>query len=710
MKKIALKALTTVSAMALLAGASVVAANTDSQAKKVSVKKVKATTEAGKTAYVAKGKKVKITTTVTVKPNKKGNKKVTYKTSNKKVATVSSKGYIKGVKAGKAKITVVSKKNKKKKAVVKVVVKKAAVKKVKLNSGNFNLAVGSKKSLKATITPKKNVSKKVVWKTSNKKVATVTSKGVVKGIGEGTATITCKATDGSGKKASVKVTVGAGIASVSVDNRNVIHLSLTSAKALNLSDIQVETRSSQVSKRYIGLTVSQIHTSNKKNYDIILEDSIYSDQFLKVTVKSLKINKSVEIFVERNNSSYDASNESVEYITENKDDDSMYSYEPYISNSRSYGALTYSISGLPSGLKAYYSKNKTSVKIAGFFNNIERGTTATLTGVDEKGTTFTKKLVFYVGSDSELVSYSLPARSELTYKKWDSKDPEQNSSGFTSYECSASKFGGVAGGSSSYNYTITVNGKDVDDDDFPSETFAKAGSYTFNIAVTDSKNDKLKTSYSAVVNLVEGVTISGSVKDLAGTAALGTDIYADSRRDSYDRSYYYHADVKSNGTYSLRVVPETYTLSTSCNTNGASDTYSYVSVTTNASYNFTIPAYMVTFNTNIAGAKGYSLNRSIKLLSENGNTVSLSSHYGYYDGNFNLYAYLTPGTYNIISNKKNIAGEITAYKGIDSYTTSEGYTMYNTGEELGEYNIHGGSFTINANNRTATLTADKVTE
>ena len=169
MKKITLKALTTVSAMALLAGASVVATNTDSQAKKVSVKKVKATTEAGKTAYVAKGKKVKITTTVTVKPNKKGNKKVTYKTSNKKVATVSSKGYIKGVKAGKAKITVVSKKNKKKKAVVKVVVKKAAVKKVKLNTGNFNLAVGSKKSLKATITPKKKVSKKVVWKTSNKK-------------------------------------------------------------------------------------------------------------------------------------------------------------------------------------------------------------------------------------------------------------------------------------------------------------------------------------------------------------------------------------------------------------------------------------------------------------------------------------------------------------------------------------------------------------
>ena len=614
------------------------------------------------------------------------------------------------MKAGKAKITVVSKKNKKKKAVVKVVVKKAAVKKVKLNTGNFNLAVGSKKSLKATITPKKKVSKKVVWKTSNKKVATVTSKGVVKGVGEGTATITCKATDGSGKKASVKVTVGAGIASVSVDNGNVIHLSLTSAKALNLSDIQVDTRSSQVSKRYINLSVSQIHTADKKNYDIIMEDSVDAYQFLRVTVKSLKINKTVEIYVEKSNSSYNASNDSVEYITENKDDDSMYSDSPSISNSRSYGKLTYSISGLPSGLKAYYNKNKTSVKIAGFFNNIERGTTATLTGVDEKGATFTKKLVFYVGSDSELVSYSLPTRSELTYKKWDSKDPEQNSSGFTSSDCSASKFGGVAGGSGSYNYTITVNGKDVDDDDFPSETFAKAGSYTFNIAVTDSENDKLKTSYSAVVNLVEGVTISGSVKDLAGTAALGADIYAYSRRDSYDRSYYERANVKSNGTYSLRVVPETYTLSTSCNTNGASDTYSYVSVTTNANYNFTIPAYMVTFNTNIAGAKGYSMYSSVKLLSENGDTVYLSSHYGYYNGNFNLYAYLTPGTYNIISNKKNIAGTVTAYGKIDSYTTSDGCKTYSTGDNLGEYNIHGGSFTVNANNRTATLTADKVTE
>ena len=50
-----------------------------------------------------------------------------------------------------------------------------------------------------------------------KKVATVTSKGVVKGLSEGTAKITASAVDGSKKKASVTVKVGAGIASVSAE-------------------------------------------------------------------------------------------------------------------------------------------------------------------------------------------------------------------------------------------------------------------------------------------------------------------------------------------------------------------------------------------------------------------------------------------------------------------------------------------------------------
>lgn len=56
-----------------------------------------------------------------------------------------------------------------------------------INSKNFVLSAGGTKKLTAKVTPKKNVYKKVAWTSSNKKVATVTSKGVVKGLSEGTA-------------------------------------------------------------------------------------------------------------------------------------------------------------------------------------------------------------------------------------------------------------------------------------------------------------------------------------------------------------------------------------------------------------------------------------------------------------------------------------------------------------------------------------------
>lgn len=75
----------------------------DAQAKKASVKKVTASAPSGKNVYVAKGKKVKITTTVKVKPNKKANKKVTYKSANKKDCYGISQRCCKGCKSGKNK-------------------------------------------------------------------------------------------------------------------------------------------------------------------------------------------------------------------------------------------------------------------------------------------------------------------------------------------------------------------------------------------------------------------------------------------------------------------------------------------------------------------------------------------------------------------------------------------------------------------------------
>lgn len=137
----------------------------------------------------------------------KGDKIRSAKSSNSKVAKVSVKNgklTIKGMKAGKATVTVTSAKGAK--ATVKVTVqkKKVTLKKLQaLTSRKVTLKKGKKTTLKVANSPI-TAKASVKWKTSNKKVASVTSKGVVKGLKKGSATITAY----SGKvKMTFKVTV-----------------------------------------------------------------------------------------------------------------------------------------------------------------------------------------------------------------------------------------------------------------------------------------------------------------------------------------------------------------------------------------------------------------------------------------------------------------------------------------------------------------------
>lgn len=69
--------------------------------------------------------------------------------------------------------------------------------------------IKKKKSFRLTarVSPDSAYNKKVSWKSSNPKVAKVSAKGVVKAKKKGRAFITATARDGSGRKASCKVTV-----------------------------------------------------------------------------------------------------------------------------------------------------------------------------------------------------------------------------------------------------------------------------------------------------------------------------------------------------------------------------------------------------------------------------------------------------------------------------------------------------------------------
>ena len=127
--------------------------------------------------------------------------KLSYKTSNKKIATVNSRGVVTGKKAGTVKITITAKKSKYK-TVKKTITVKVVKQNQKITASNVTLTIGQRKNLGAKArTP-------MIYKSSNPKVVSVDKKGNLKALRTGTAKIKvyAKAT-GTFNKASRTITV-----------------------------------------------------------------------------------------------------------------------------------------------------------------------------------------------------------------------------------------------------------------------------------------------------------------------------------------------------------------------------------------------------------------------------------------------------------------------------------------------------------------------
>ena len=147
------------------------------------------------------------TLSVTVKPTNADIRNVIWTSSNTKVATVDSKGKVKAIGKGTATITATAADGSGKNAACKVTVVKKIVTGVTIKCKANTVKVKKTLTLTATVQPTNADIKDVTWKSSNTKVATVDSNGKVCGIKKGTVTITATAKDGSGKKATMKVTV-----------------------------------------------------------------------------------------------------------------------------------------------------------------------------------------------------------------------------------------------------------------------------------------------------------------------------------------------------------------------------------------------------------------------------------------------------------------------------------------------------------------------
>lgn len=159
----------------------------EAAAKKVSLKAY------NKKVYAGRSGKIKVKST--------RGAKLSYKTSNKKIATVNSRGVVTGKKAGAVKITITAKKSKYK-TVKKTITVKVVKQNQKITASSQTLALGQRKNLGA------KAKTGMTYKSSNPKVVTVDKKGNLKALKTGTAKITIYAkASGAYNKAFRTITV-----------------------------------------------------------------------------------------------------------------------------------------------------------------------------------------------------------------------------------------------------------------------------------------------------------------------------------------------------------------------------------------------------------------------------------------------------------------------------------------------------------------------
>ncbi len=143
----------------------------------------------------------------TVSPSDAYNKKVTWSSSNTKVATVSSTGKVTAVGSGTAVITCKTASMKRTASCTVTVLKKTEVESMKLNKSSAIIYVGNSTTLTSQVLPSNATFKDVKWSTSDKKVAKVDSNGKVTAVSKGKVTITCTSVDNPMIKKSCTVKV-----------------------------------------------------------------------------------------------------------------------------------------------------------------------------------------------------------------------------------------------------------------------------------------------------------------------------------------------------------------------------------------------------------------------------------------------------------------------------------------------------------------------
>ena len=601
------------------------------------VKSVAVTNLPAKQLTLKKGKTFTLKSKVTV--TGKASKKVTYKTSNKKIATVNAKGKITAKKKGTAKIYVISKANKKKKCTITVTVG-TPVTKVKLNKTKSTMTVGKKQTLKATVTPKKASSKAVVWKSSNKKVATVTSKGVVKAKKAGTVTITATAKDGSGKKASCKVTVKKAsaakpvaptpvapdyaIKSMKVVGVESIEITLSKAVVLTKADFEIFAKQYSYGTYKKPYQVVQAETKDHITYTLHIndEDEFQKNTYIKVAVKTSGVYKECiyrDKTVNIQKTRYYAIK--VNGVLESYNDDLTYGT----------GYRTYSIDKMPVGMDYYILNDMIDESIVFTGSPTEAGETQSLlTCEDELGNKYQTTIIWIIYDENQLYSRSTTcqyfSRENGVYHKPYSV---YGGSGQYTYEL-------VGGDYELFQATIRTSG-------YMSVSFENvdAGEYQIQVKATDKNNPALYTVATITYTIIDGAHISAIVRDANGDPIRRGNYSFHGYSDDPTQELSSTSGSIQDGTMSYTIIPGNYNITFYNASHTAKYTFYNQKCPVNSgdepmTFDVTLPVYPVTIvpdpEKSTATSFGYWVD------------VNGANAYGYESGDT---LYLPNGTYYI---------------------------------------------------------------
>ncbi len=177
---------------------------------------------------------------------------------------------------------------------------------LKLDADSVMLEEDDTYKLTVTKRPKKLYNSKVSFSSSNEKVAAVSSKGIITAVGEGKAVITCKAKDGSGKKAVCTVTVKGKKTDKAVSLVPKAPSQITGLKVTAVSDSSV--------------SLSWNSVKDATGYKIYIYDSLaktytyrWAASSAKAEVKGLEANNDYSFAVKAYTKNYYSSAESTSY-------------------------------------------------------------------------------------------------------------------------------------------------------------------------------------------------------------------------------------------------------------------------------------------------------------------------------------------------------------------------------------------------------------